>query len=695
MPDTNNTFRIEGIDPDSPLLSDVLLLHAASKSTVGAFPKGAFEEAARRKWILVAIAADGAVAGYLVFRVAKNRAAVAHLVTSEKFKGQGAARALMNTLKSETRHLGGISLRCRRDYDLGEMWSGFGFTVRHTREGRGRNRALLDCWWYDHGHDDLFSFAAEREDDLDVLPVAIDANVFYDLTEDNRPQGEDTKVLEADWLEDSIVLCITQELYNEIHRSSDEAKKAKNRGAADGFRLLKTAEQEVARLEDGLKPLFNGAILDRDISDMRQVAHAIVAEVPFFLTRDAPMLSRSETVFRRYGLRILHPTDLINHLDTLRREAEYRPLRLEGSHWRGRLVTKEDVNRIVAEFKHPHKERANDFERTIRHYLAHPDQWASRLIVDNGDVPVVYFVQSIDKPETIEVPLIRHSDHPLAPTLLRHIFHGFSRDPGNSGDLVVSVCESESMSSAKSALAEIGYLADGDRWWKLSVSGTLPSEELAARVSASKLPSSLRDKLAKAPWFQKSANVQTTRSELEEVFSPVKIVSPETPCFVVSIRPDWAAHFFDIPVGGQTLIDLKEELHLGIEGVYYCSSKNMHLQAPGRVLWYVSKGPKQNGSMTIKACSHLEEIALGTPKQLFAKFQHLGVFSWKHVLAAAGGKLNNNLIAFRFRRTERFVREISMSKLSELGIPQPVNPRRITDSQFAEIYKIGMNLTTP
>jgi hypothetical protein len=96
--------------------------------------------------------------------------------------------------------------------------------------------------------------------------------------------------------------------------------------------------------------------------------------------------------------------------------------------------------------------------------------------------------------------------------------------------------------------------------------------------------------------------------------------------------------------------------------------------------------------MTIKACSHLQEVVSGTPKQLFAKFRHLGVFGWKHVLAAAGGKPENKLMAFRFKRTERFIREVPMSELDKLGIPQPVNPRRITDAQFANLYRLGMNL---
>jgi hypothetical protein len=692
MSDDIVSFGIQHIGPDSPLLAEVLLLHSASKNRVGAFPKGAFEEAARRNWILVAIAPDGAVAGYLVYRVARNRAAVTHLVTGRGYQSQGGARSLMDALKLETRHLAGISLKCRRDYNLTDVWAGFGFTVRHTREGRGRDRALLDYWWFDHDHEDLFSFAAAQADDSDVFQVAMDANVFYDLTCENRPQGEDTKVLEADWLEDSIVLCVTPEIYNEIHRGSDEVKKARNRGAADGFRLLKTSEPTVAKLEQQLKPLFNGAVLDRDLSDLRQVAHAIAAEVPFFVTRDAPMLSRSEPIFENYGLRILHPTDLINHLDTLRREAEYRPSRLEGSHWRERLVTKEDVKRVVAAFKHPHKERANDFERMARHYLAFPDNWDSRLLLENEHAPVVYLVRSKRDSDPIEVPLVRHSDHPLAPTLLRHSFYALNRDPGHTGACTIAISDPEMSGLAKGALADTGFLADRNKWWKLSVAGVMTRQELAGKVTASQLPVSLKEKLVQTGWFSGGMDSEVGRRELEQAFSPAKIVSPETPCFVVSIRPDWAAHFFDIPVGGQTLMDLREDLHLGIEGVYYCSAKNKHLEAPGRVLWYVSKGPKQGGAMAVKACSHLEEVVCGTPKQLFPKFHHLGVFGWNHVLAAAGGKLENDLIAFRFKRTERFIREIPMSKLGELGIPQPVNPRRITDAQFATVYQLGMDL---
>src|SRR5262249_18577872 len=147
--------------------------------------------------LLVAVAPDKSAAGYIAYRIAKNRAAVTHLTTNTKHRGHGAAGALIDALKRQTKNLSGISARCRRDYGLTDMWSGFGFAVRHTKEGRGADRALLDYWWYDHGHLDLFSFGAAQEEESDAALVAMDANVFFDLINANRPQGEDSKVLLA------------------------------------------------------------------------------------------------------------------------------------------------------------------------------------------------------------------------------------------------------------------------------------------------------------------------------------------------------------------------------------------------------------------------------------------------------------------------------------------------------------------
>src|ERR1035441_2868199 len=48
-------FQIEEVGLDSPHLEAVIKLHAAGKSRLGPFPRGAFEDQAHHRWIFAAI----------------------------------------------------------------------------------------------------------------------------------------------------------------------------------------------------------------------------------------------------------------------------------------------------------------------------------------------------------------------------------------------------------------------------------------------------------------------------------------------------------------------------------------------------------------------------------------------------------------------------------------------------------------
>jgi hypothetical protein len=672
----STAFSIIQIGLGSPLLPKLIDLYAERKARLGLFPEGAFQECASRGWILGAVDSEENVVGYLLYRVAKGRAAIVHLVVASDWIRRGVARDLVARLAKNTRHLQGISLRCRRDYNLAGMWMRFGFTVRDTKAGRGADGALLDYWWLDHNHDDLFSVASRRESET-AIPAAIDANIFYDLTDDSRPHADDTRVLEADWLRDSVRLYITPELFNEIHRGTDEAAKRKARMATQAYQVLKTNTAEVESITSDLKGiLLQREDVPRDESDIRQVAHAVANQIPFFLTRDRPLLTEADQIGNHFGIQIIHPVDLIVRFDALQREAHYRPASLEGSRWRIRLVTDRDVPGLVQLFKH-HHERANEFETSVRHFLAQNKTWDSRIIVDETDAPVIYLAISTDGRGDSTIGDLRHTDHPLIPTLLRHVLHDLCRHSQNLTSRIIRVAEQGLTPTSTAALQETGFLPGETDWWKLSVSGVVDRARLAVLVEESPLPEDLKSGL----------NCENAViSQLERALNPVKIVPSGTPCFVVSIRPEWAAHFFDIPVGGQMLMDLNEQLHLGIEGAYYCSAANRHLAAPARILWYVSGSQ----SMEIKACSHLDEILTGGPKQLYSALRRLGVYQWKDIFRAVDGDISRPLLAFRFSRTERFSRPISRDEMNQFEIPQPQNPRRIDEQVFAEIYRLGM-----
>ena len=307
------------------------------------------------------------------------------------------------------------------------------------------------------------------------------------------------------------------------------------------------------------------------------------------------------------------------------------------------------------------------------------------VVADANNSPTIYLVQSKNRSPRVEIASFRHTDHPLAGTLLRHLAHEITREANQSKLKVVVVTDAELSDEAKAALAELGFLPDVNAWWKISVAGLISRDELVAEIRSADIPASLKERLVGAIYVTPNADDEYAVARLENLFSPAKLISSVAPCYVVSIRQSWAAHFFDIPIGGQTLMDLNERLHLGIEGAYYCSAHNTHVTAPGRVLWYVSG----KGSMSIKACSHLEERTIGKPKELFAQYRHLGVYAWKHVLETTDGNLDHPLMALRFSRTERFARPITLAELQQMDIPQPQNPRRITAEQFASNLQTG------
>ncbi len=120
-------IKIEAITADSPHLATVMALHRANGRNLGMFPKGAFQEHAAERLILLALTDAGECVGYLLYRVARERAAVVHLCVRSDFRRKGVAQALVDRLKSDTKHLRGIGLYCRRDYEVNAAWPKFGF----------------------------------------------------------------------------------------------------------------------------------------------------------------------------------------------------------------------------------------------------------------------------------------------------------------------------------------------------------------------------------------------------------------------------------------------------------------------------------------------------------------------------------------------------------------------------------------
>ena len=672
-------------------LEGVMALRRVNSRTLGFFPAGAFEEHAKLRQVLVALENDNLL-GYLLFRVARGRAAIVHLCVTAEARGRGVARKLVDRLKLETGQLQGVGLYCRRDYDINHIWSKFGFEAVHAKMGRGKDGAELTFWWFSHGHKDLLSRISEP--DPTRQRVVIDANVFYDLHARNTTESENSKALLADWVQASIELVITKELRNEIAKAPEEEQRRVSRVEATRHVVLPTDDAAFQQLCTDLRPRFPESVTLRDEADLRQVAYTIAGEAPFLVTRDQTLIERCEALYRSHGLTVLHPVELINHLDSIEREAEYRPARIEGSRLKNALLKTDTLEWVVTAFKLP-DERTNDFSKALLRCLSQPKSIDTQLITDHQESPVLVGVMDRQWPQRMDVPILRCAKHPLAATMQRNFLRACLDNAASEGRSIVTIRESAISRQEAGTLTEFGFVLCGDVWTKLAVKVVGDFETL--RNSIAKLPV--------GPEFASSLTAMQTcldttsaifdvasGCEIERQLWPTKLLGVDIPTFIVAIRPQWAQHFFDADLGSQLLFGLREDLHLGVEGVYYRSTENNNLTAPGRILWYVSKGDG-TGSMCVKACSQLEEVITGKPKELFRRFQRLGIYEWRDVYAAANNDADNDIAAFRFRMTERFKNPVDMKVLESMGIRGPfMSPRKITEAQFASIYCKGTAL---
>ncbi len=692
--ETPASNTITSLTSGSPELDQVKALWSPHRKTLGFFPDGAFVDYAARGQILIAVS-DGEVTGYLIYRISDDRALIVHLCTSEKARGTGVARALVDKLKSETltREFRGIGLSCRVDFEANNFWPRVGFTPIHERAGKSKDGTVLTYWWFDHGLPDLFSSAGKS--DVVRVVTAIDANIFFDLVT-IRLQGDESRALNADWLQSEIELCVADEIYHEIRRGDDDAERRRCRERCNSFRVLTPLEDRLERAEIEVKAIFGEGKSVQEKSDRAHLAKAAAMSVHVFLTRDEELLQRADEIHERVGLEVMRPSSLIGRIDELRRGAAYEPAKLAGSVITLQRIVASDVEDLPQELSMGVRgEKLADFRRTLRSLLAYPDR-NDTFVVRDGNDALALIAFSRTKTHTIKVPCIRSRPGSLKQTLGQHLVLRAIQEAIDRKATWVRVEDDYLTTELESALAEHSFFRIKGAWVRcvMRIAGNLNevtnallkaegglSEDVAA-ISAE------IDRLRGEP--------QVLAHELERVFWPAKVYDAGIQTFVVAIHPKWSQHFFDSQIADQGLFGADPWLALNREHIYYRSANRCGLSAPARVLWYVTKDGDFEGSMSIRACSRLVGIEVDKPKTLFRRYEHLGVYLWQNVYATADNSIDNDIMALRFVDTEVFTRPVTFKEAKQFGIKANFeSPVRIDESIFRSIYDLGLSSRTP
>ena len=325
-----------------------------------------------------------------------------------------------------------------------------------------------------------------------------------------------------------------------------------------------------------LRQHFPKSLKPQDEADLRQAAYAIAGGAPFLVTRDQTLVDRCEPLYRSHGLMVLHPAELINHLDSVEREGDYRPARIEGSRLKNALLKSEMLQAAVADFKAP-DERENDFRKALLHCLSQPKSVDVQLITDDANTNVLLGVMDRQQQNILGVPVLRHSKHPLAATMFRNFLRACLAAAAAESRSVVTLTETRLSVADKNILGEFGFTACGEAWAKLALESIGGLDVLRDAVTGLELDVTLEQ--AKQGALRAIHTATELRdaaafAAIERQLWPAKVIEAALPTFIVSIRPKWAQHFFDAELGSQMLFGLREDLHLGVEGAYYRSAIN-------------------------------------------------------------------------------------------------------------------------
>lgn len=698
-------LKIEVIDERSPHLQDVIKLGDGNKKTLGFLADTTFIDHARRGNIFVALDSQAGCIGYVLYRYARryNRHSLVHLCVDPAHRSKGVAKFLIDYLKQITKESTGIGLHCREDFNLEKMWSRLGFIAKHDKPGKNKDGKLLTYWWLDHGHADLFSTASKHQLES-KLCLVVDTQIFAELYTDKETDSTDSKSLFADWLQPEIELCITDEIFNKLTLITDGKEKNKQRKFAQQKFTKLTSNQNFDAIVDSLSSLLSSKEIAIDEFEVRHLARTITSDCQVFVTLNNKLLKLSSEIYENFKLSIICPNDLITQPDELRIELDYQPVRLAGTTQLEKISVHKGQEDLLSNYFKCEKlgETKAEFQQQLRRFLAESDKFECWVVREGKNKLLALVVYGRLQKHELEIPMLRVGNHPLSGTLARHlIFKSILRSAREQRQFT-RITDSYLAETVMTALQETSsFRRVKNGWLKVNLAVAETTSELSIRLA--NLSSTLGEENLICRQFAESLKAESLITDvqasvdIERCLFPAKIIDAEIPAFIISIQPKWAADLFDEGLANQTLFGAKTELAFNCEAVYYGAINNLRkLQAPCRILWYVS-GTQKEGErqgfvevQSVRACSYVDEIIIGKPKELYQRFQRLGVYKLSDIENITQDK-QGNIMVIRFSDIELFDNPIRLKTIRQI-CEKSYNfqwTEKVSHECFITVYNLG------
>ncbi|WP_158370042.1 GNAT family N-acetyltransferase [Cellulosimicrobium cellulans] len=662
--------------PSTALTDAVISLADANKGTLGLMPAGAIRSLAERGDVLTAVDGQGALAGYALFSVAYGRVRLIHLCVAPHTRGRGVAQLLVRRLADDHRDLAGILVKCRRDYVAATgLWKSLDFRPRSEVPGRGRDGATLLVWWLSNNLPDLFTLGEEPL----TTPIAIDHNVFKDLTVDRDREGaEQSQSLEADWLRDQITLKVTTESFREAADDPDPTRRTRHMKALAGFEALDYPPSAYERAKRSWEGAV-GSIPAKDRSDCNHIISAAAGGVTILVTRDDALIKTYGPLATDvFGMHLLHPQEVIVHLDELADASRYQPDNLRGTGFQVALLRGGAEGQVGSLLDNAGGERRTAFNRRLHDVAA--DTASTRWWVhDPLGAPVATWASAPRARDgALEVPLLRSAPSTAGVTVSKLIAFQLRQDALAHRLNRIRISDPHLARHVRSDLLSDGYRQIQETMEAAVLDVRSRAEAVAAMSGDAALNAHVRDAVTEATSPERTL-------ALERALWPAKLLDSDLPSYLIPIQPVWARQLFGLT---DTLWVETGLLTLSREHVYY-RTPGRSPRAPARIAWYASDTGKR-GIGAVVAVSHLVEVDAAHPEQLYARYRRLGVYGRENILSVAR---DGTATALRFVDTETLRHPVLYDRLWTLPGAQAEttlqSPLEISARFFGSIYDAG------
>ena len=463
------------------------------------------------------------------------------------------------------------------------------------------------------------------------------------------------------------------------------------------FTAVRTRHDRFAAAESTVKQYFRSPLSESDASDVRQLAWTIASGCRFFVTRDEKVLNLSSQLYREFGTSAIRPSDLIVQLDELQERSKYNPARVAGALTLRRLrdaPTNSFINVLQASVR---KETKPRFRERLCKYLATPKMCHCWGLFWEEDRPAALVVYDWSSKVELLVPFMRIARGPEAVTIVRNLLLRVVKEAAAENRPRIVITDPYCLDFVEEELKKDGFSREDRHWVKHTMPIAVTAKTFVEQLG---LIGGLGGNGRKPDATQGLSGIvrsdARTAHRLERAYWPLKIIDAPLPSYIISIQAQWAAELFDDDLANQDLFGARTKLSLNREGVYYRSASNRGgLTAPGRIFWYVKDDKAYQGSKCIRACSFLDDVVVGRPKELFRRFDQLGVYKWKNLIELAKENIDTSLMAVRYSDTQLLANPILwdtfQAVLQEAGVrTQLQSPQLIPPQVFAKLYGLGM-----